>query len=432
MAMDIDTTLARHDRGRMPTHEYVILKDLLASMIDSDDEDRLDSTSSDDGSSSDDSIFDSSDSSDEDLLIDALLAHEAATKQRRVEYPRAHRIREPWVTFNPAEFERLTEFAPRYVLDMCTQMERMPRVVVTPSRCKASLELAMTIVLLRFTGEDTTRPWSQIASILRSCETYLIAIFQQTGFLLALHYEILATCLDVLYLQPRLRQFAEVVRDTGALVWPTVLTLDGKTWRSCRPHRSFNDYDNDIDFQMAVYDGHHACHGLCSHDVLFPNGISVTGIGSASGHDQQHLTNMNIIDALECLYVDGNPDLPALGFGDQAYYGYPSNRIIAQPRGILSKRRHDFYKTMRTMRATSEQNFGIQSRLFPYLNHRRQMKLMRACTLTMKDLLIMRTLIVNCHVCCYGSQVTGTFKLAPPTLEEYFANANMDRIPNLN
>ena len=224
-------------------------------MIDSDDEDRLDSTSSDDGSSSDDSIFDSSDSSDEDLLIDALLAHEAATKQRRVEYPRAHRIREPWVTFNPAEFERLTEFAPRYVLDMCTQMERMPRVVVTPSRCKASLELAMTIVLLRFTGEDTTRPWSQIASILRSCETYLIAIFQQTGFLLALHYETLATCLDVLYLQPRLRQFAEAVRDTGAIVWPTVLTLDGKTWRSCRPHRSFNDYDNDIDFQMAVYDG---------------------------------------------------------------------------------------------------------------------------------------------------------------------------------
>ena len=55
MAMDIDTTLARHDRGRMPTHEYVIfpiLKDLLASMIDSDDEDGLDSTSSDDGSSS--------------------------------------------------------------------------------------------------------------------------------------------------------------------------------------------------------------------------------------------------------------------------------------------------------------------------------------------------------------------------------------------
>ena len=42
MAMDIDTTLARHDRGRMPTHEYVILKDLLASMIDSDDEDGLD------------------------------------------------------------------------------------------------------------------------------------------------------------------------------------------------------------------------------------------------------------------------------------------------------------------------------------------------------------------------------------------------------
>ena len=112
MAMDIDTTLARHDRGRMPTHEYVILKDLLASMIDSDDEDRLDSTSSDDGSSSDDSIFDSSDSSDEDLLIDALLSHEAAKKRKCVEYPRAHRIREPWVTFNPAEFERLTEFAP--------------------------------------------------------------------------------------------------------------------------------------------------------------------------------------------------------------------------------------------------------------------------------------------------------------------------------
>jgi len=124
---------------------------------------------------------------------------------------------------------------------MCAQMEKMPRVVVTPSGCKASLELAMTIVLLRFTGEDSTRPWSQIASILRSCETYLIAIFQQTGFLLVLHYETLATCLDVLYLQPRLRQFAEAVRDTGALVWPTVLTLDGKTWRSCRPHRSFND-----------------------------------------------------------------------------------------------------------------------------------------------------------------------------------------------
>ena len=75
-------------------------------------------------------FFDSSDSSDEDLLTDALLAHEAAKKQRRVEYPRAHRIREPWVTFNPAEFERLTEFAPRYVLEICTQMGKMPRVVV--------------------------------------------------------------------------------------------------------------------------------------------------------------------------------------------------------------------------------------------------------------------------------------------------------------
>ena len=93
MAMDIDTTLARHDRGRMPTHEYVILKDLLASMIDSDDEDGLDSTSSDDGSSSDDSIFDSSDSSDEDLLIDALLAHEAAKSE------------DVWSTHVPIGFE---------------------------------------------------------------------------------------------------------------------------------------------------------------------------------------------------------------------------------------------------------------------------------------------------------------------------------------
>ena len=43
-------------------------------------------------------FFDSTDSSDEELVFDSLVAHETATKQMRAQYPRNHRIREPWST----------------------------------------------------------------------------------------------------------------------------------------------------------------------------------------------------------------------------------------------------------------------------------------------------------------------------------------------
>jgi hypothetical protein len=54
---------------------------------------------------------------------------------------------------------------------------------------------------------------------------------------------------------------------------------------------------------------------------------------------------------------------------------------------------------------------------------------MRHSRYSVRDLLVGVTLLTNMFVCLNGSQTTALFQVEPPTIEEYFRNANANQIP---
>jgi hypothetical protein len=233
--------------------------------------------------------------------------------------------------------------------------------------------------------------------------------------------EILGTNIDIVRVQENLGRMAAATERLGCSVKPLVCLVDGSEEKCCRPHRKFGN-----DLQQSFYQGRTKAHGETKHDMLFTDGICVTYVGSCSQHDTTLLAKSGHMEALEILRLNGGP---VICYGDQAYYGYPSRCMAAQPRGAISKRRKRWYKKNNVARAPAEDNFGLQSKLWPILNHRTQLKIMRHSRYSVRDLLVGVTLLTNMFVCLNGSQTTALFQVEPPTIEEYFRNANANQIP---
>ena len=103
-----------------------------------------------------------------------------------------------------------------------------------------------------------------------------------------------------------------------------------------------------------------------------------------------------------------------------------SKRTCFDPKSFFKKA---WYRTNNIARAATECNFKEQYRLWPFLQHRKELKLKRQSRYSVKDLFIGVTILTNAYVCLNGSQATGLFGVDPPSLEDYFENANANRIP---
>jgi muconolactone delta-isomerase len=428
------SNFTRAQRGRLPSHTYARVRDHLLKIAatrmlvsdsdseDSDDDDDLllDLSSSDSDSDSDEDV-------EELFLARAAIAHSKAARAPQVCFPRHEWDITPWDTLSPGEFEWWTLFAPDDFDELVDELTSLPAEIQTPSRKHrpCARKLAVAIVLWRLAGSDIARPWRTIAMRFHIDESYLSNIFAVTVTLLGASFRVLATNLDVCRLLKRCDDFADAGARLGASVWPIAAIPDGKQNRTTRPHRSAGDH-----VQEAFYQGRTHSHGINIHALVFLDGSFVTYVGSAAANDLSLFEESEQMVAFEFLETSAGVKMMALG--DQAYCGFPSASLTARPRGTISKRRRKWWRRNNRVRAMVEVNFAVLVRLFPFLNHRTQLKLQRKTQYNLRDLVTTATILGNAYNCLHGSQVTATTRVDPPSLKEYFRNHHRQLIPDLN
>ena len=119
---------------------------------------------------------------------------------------------------------------------MTELLELLPEVVKTPSRRVASRQLAIFIMLARWTLHD--RSWTCLARSLRMHRGKLIDVYETTVELIYKneHYHALSTTIDVPRVLDRVPEFARAVWDKGGLLdKSTIGFVDGTSKATCRP-----------------------------------------------------------------------------------------------------------------------------------------------------------------------------------------------------
>ena len=79
---------------------------------------------------------------------------------------------------------------------------------------------------------------------------------------------------------------------------------------------------------------------------------------------------------------------------------------------------------MQTARACAEDIFCTLAKTFKYFDNKNNFKILTRGQYTIAQELLAATILLNCFAILHGNQTTGLFKLDPPSLRNYFRNAN--------
>ena len=110
------------------------------------------------------------------------------------------------------------------------------------------------------------------------------------------------------------------------------------------------------------------------------------------------------------------------GYGDPAYT--QSDVIFRKAKGIRSTPEKKVDKSMQDARAGVEDMFNTLGQVFPYFTNKCNFHILTRGRIGPAQELVAGTILLNCVTCVNGCQATGLYKLDPPTLAEYFENAN--------
>ena len=103
-------------------------------------------------------------------------------------------------------------------------------------------------------------------------------------------------------------------------------------------------------------------------------------------------------------------------YGDPAY-PHRVNFQIGFKGAWLTPAQERFNQSTSDVRATVEWSFGEITTYWAFTDFKKNLKIGMS---TVRRQYLVATLLKNALVCCYGSQVSQYFDLAPPKLEEYF------------
>lgn len=203
--------------------------------------------------------------------------------------------------------------------------------------------------------------------------------------------------------------------------------VDGTVRPTCRPIR----------YQRTVYNGWKRLHGLKYHAIVTPDGLIAHLYGPLEGrrHNRTIWSESQIMQYLE-LYAYGTQGQPLQLYGDPAY---GCNKFICAPflGAKLTPQEQEFNKRMANVRIIVEWVFKEILNLFPFLDFKRNQKLLLQ---PVGKQFQVAALLHNAHVCLHQPQIPQYFQdcityavqhesnnniqlphlFQPPTLEEYF------------
>lgn len=223
---------------------------------------------------------------------------------------------------------------------------------------------------------------------------------------------------DLGLLQLRALEAGKVAQFTSAIAHKTDGTLescigfiDGTAREICRPQRDQQDF----------YSGHYRMHCVKYQAVTLPNGIIVDLCGPWMGslHDATIYRLSDIEARMRSISLSNERILQLCG--DKAY---PRSEIMITPRRTHTERintpeNREFNTKLSRGRIAAEWAFQKVLSLWQALLLDEAYK---------KDLMPINkyyrcaVLLTNIHTIYNGSQVSTSFEVAPPTLNEYFTN----------
>jgi hypothetical protein len=184
---------------------------------------------------------------------------------------------------------------------------------------------------------------------------------------------------------------------------------------------------------QAYYNGNYAFHGAKVQHFIEVDSMVIVFWEPLRVHDSRVLRNSSVEEMLSIADVGGNPALPAIGLGDQAYAN--TRNISAKTRAASLRVMNPGQRLLRQCRDRSnmqyrncvELTFQKTMAMWPINSMATKTRLFadgRSNWGRMKGIWNTQILFQNLHTCCYGAQTTGVFHTDPPSVDEYLYNIN--------
>ena len=169
--------------------------------------------------------------------------------------------------------------------------------------------------------------------------------------------------------------------------------------------------------QNVVYSGHKRIHGLKYQGIVFPNGIQPFPYGPICGsrHDSHMLRESRVIDVLRRV-CRGRLGVDYVLFGDSAY---PISRFLLRMfKGQMTPAQQAFNNDMGPLRVSVEWGFGKIVQLWPFLDFRKKMKILKS---PVGLFFGVGNVLTNMHTCMYGGIINSALGVDPPSLADYMS-----------
>ncbi len=299
--------------------------------------------------------------------------------------------------FGPAEFWKYFCFEKKDVTRLVSALA-IPEIMFSESRVTWSGLKGLCILLWRLAYLN--RLCDLVPMFGRSKSELSEIVNEMLFFLCQLHKDKLST------LQRNwvdLTSLCQAIHAKGAALAHVFGFIDGTTVCICRPSTG----------QEEAFSGHKRFYALKFQHVMLPNGIIAHSIGPFAGrrNDAAMYRDSGLDAELQTMQLHGHQ--LAL-FGDGGYANWPW--LHTPFRGQLTQEQQAFNEMMSSVHISGEWGFAKVKTLFAFTNFYCNQKLFLQ---PLGNYFSIATLLANCHMCLYGSEISRYFGVTPPTLEEY-------------
>lgn len=221
------------------------------------------------------------------------------------------------------EFTRFNKLEFHWVM---AALRRLPRRVKTSQGCTASLELALFVLLRRWTIGDR---WEDIEKGMRRRRAWLIDIYCTTRDLIVQEYGCVVKELDIVRIKPLLDEWDKIIvrNSRGRMSTPGMLLwIDGKCKEDCMPgtgeaaQRLAAAAGCSVSMiETAFYNGYYKAHGERIHHGICADGIVLAFVTSIRIGDSPSYEHSGLKDQIDLVYINDDPNRPLIAGGDQAY-----------------------------------------------------------------------------------------------------------------
>ena len=351
-------------------------------------------------------------------------------------------VNDPVNEFSACDFYQLSGFWPEQFEEVLSEVTKVnDPIICRRTRCRASLKLALFVLLRRWAKPDT---WDDVRRCVRRKRTWCMLVCEEVFKQLRDGCQLCVRVLDYRRLTGDLLElWSDTIHNYTGAERDVLYLADGKPWRLSRPgkgeaaqHFARAAGSNDVNLvQQAHYNGHYGFHGAKVQHVLQADGMTHSFTCSIRRHDSVVMLQSDMLLMISILRVGDDPNRPAILVTDKAYgrseFLHPlhteAELAAMDPPERIEAQQQD--ECNRKPRLAVEDSFKDQLVKFSHVDFFKTHRVLQDGKSNwdyVRDLWDMQVFFYNLFTCAqnHGSQVTGALGVEPPSVAEYLCSAN--------